>query len=83
MHPCVLVCIYMWMHVCVNIYIWYRYKANCCLQLTENVASVRQRQFIPCDLAVEAEAHLSQRLRKSFELFCEVKLTHHEMNPLY
>ena len=78
-------CVYIYVDACVceYIYIWYRYKANCCLQLTENVASVRQRQFIPCDLAVEAEAHLSQRLRKSFELFCEVKLTHHEMNPLY
>lgn len=38
---CACACVY------VYIYIRYRYKANCCLQLTENVASVRQRQSIP------------------------------------
>lgn len=69
--------------MCVCAYIRYKYKANYCLQLTENVASVRQRQSIPHDLTVEAETHLSQRLRKSFELIFEVKFTHCEMNPLY
>lgn len=69
--------------MCVCAFIRYRYKSNYCLQLTENVASVRQRQSIPHDLTVEAETHLSQRLRKSFELIFEVKFTHCEMNPLY
>lgn len=75
-------CMYTYVDACVCAYIRYRYKANYCLQLNENVASVRQRQSIPHDLAVEPETHLSQRLRKSFELFFEVKFTHCEMNPL-